>query len=91
MRTWVHEAILVARGIDGHHILEAEVPLQVWLYERRHEAPAGPVDVDPHAEALCMQEGSEVRASSNEAPLCRSTRILSAGLCILGWSAVLTV
>lgn len=81
MRTWVHEAILVARGINGHHVLEAEVPLQVWLHKWRHKAPAGSVNMDAHAEAL--QEGSELSASLKRAALCKPTRSGNAGLCIL--------
>ena len=42
----IHQPILVAGGIDGLHPLEAEIPLDLGLNERRNEPPACCIDVD---------------------------------------------
>ena len=38
--------LLVAAGVDGANILEAEVPLQVRLHKGRHKAATGSIHVD---------------------------------------------
>ena len=40
--------LLVAAGVDGADILEAEVPLQVRLHKGGHEATAGSIHVNLH-------------------------------------------
>jgi hypothetical protein len=42
----IDEAVLVAADIDGLDPLEAEVPLQVGVQERRNKAATGSVHVD---------------------------------------------
>src|SRR4029450_6841689 len=44
----VDEAVLVARGVDRLHPVEAEVPLEVGVDERGHEPPGRGVDVQRH-------------------------------------------
>ena len=45
---------LVARGVDGDDVGQAEVPLQVGVQEGHHEAAAGAVDVDLDVPAVLL-------------------------------------
>ncbi len=40
--------LLVATGVDGADVLEAEIPLQVGLHKGRHKATAGSIHVNLH-------------------------------------------
>ena len=55
----VREAVLVARHVDRLHLREAEVPLEVGVEERRHEASARGVDVDRHVRAVSLVVGDD--------------------------------
>ena len=52
---WVHEPVLVARGRDRPHALEAEIPHDVWLQEWRDHGAGCTVNVNRHVEAgVCL-------------------------------------
>ena len=42
----VDETVLVAANVDAPHERKAEVPLQLWVYERRDETAARRVHMD---------------------------------------------
>src|SRR5215211_5160743 len=47
----VNPAVLVARGVDRSHPLQAKVPDEIRIYERRDHSPRCPVHVDRHVQA----------------------------------------
>ena len=55
----IHESILVARGVDRLHPVDAEVPLEVRLEERSDESARGAVDMDRDVDALVALEPIE--------------------------------
>ncbi len=80
----------MATGVDGAHVLEAEVPLQVRLHEGRHEATAGSIHVDFHIVALhASQTLNSVHWSHLHAcllivePYCHFACVLLVELCML--------
>ncbi len=44
--------LLVATGVDGADVLEAEIPLQIRFHKGGHEATAGSIHVNLHVIAL---------------------------------------
>jgi hypothetical protein len=49
--SWIYQPELMARGLDGHHAVEPEIPDELWLDERGDESTGCCVDVhrDIHA------------------------------------------
>jgi len=44
--------LLVATGVDGADVLEAEVPLQLGLHEGRHKPTTGGIHMNLHIVTL---------------------------------------
>ena len=54
-QVWGYVSSLVATGVDGADILEAEVPFQAGLNKGRHKAAAGSIHMDLHIVPLAAQ------------------------------------